>query len=135
MPETDLQIRFGVIDTDKIIAALDRIEKGVTGTAQKTDEAAKKIDTSFTDLGNKAAKGVAVIGAAVAGAASAAAIGIWKIVSSSSEMIMSLDLMSQRTGISIETLQGLQYAAKMVDLPVEDLNMGQVSGPERRGCF
>ena len=124
MADTPLQIRFGAVDADKIISALDRIEKSVTGMASKTDEEAKKVDNTFSDLGNKMAKGVATIGVAVAAAASTAAIGIWKIVSSSSDMISELDKMSQKTGISIADLQGLQYAAKMADVDVGEFSNG-----------
>lgn len=124
MGDTPLQIRFGAVDSDKIISALDRIEKSVTGMASKTDEEAKKVDKTFSDLGNKMAKGVAAIGIAVAGAASTAAIGIWKIVSSSSDMISEFDKMSQKTGIAIEGLQGLQYAAKMADVDFSEMSVG-----------
>ena len=81
--------------------------RGVEAFQSKLDSARK--------FAGVAAKGVAVLG----GAAIAAGYGIFKLTKSVAEQAHEIERASQKTGLTTDTLQELQYAAKKTQTPFE----------------
>ena len=53
MAETPLQIKFGVVDVQKVLSALERMEKKLDGFVNKADDAGKKTESAFQKMNRK----------------------------------------------------------------------------------
>jgi len=111
------------------------IENNKQAISQLNEEAKAEKMQKFTDALKSAGevagtvvkaglKAAATAMAAVGAAAVAAAAGIWKIGRDAGIAADYLITLSNQTGINVETLQGMQYAARFVDVEVESLARG-----------
>lgn len=105
----------------KITADASGVVKGVS-VAQG---ALGKLQKQMGDLESLSAKGLSLSGLAGIGlSATAAAAGLVTLVRNAADYGDQLDNLSQRTGIAVEDLSRLQYAAKMSDTSTEALSKG-----------
>jgi hypothetical protein len=101
-------------------AALDKL-------GDESDEASRKtvdLSGSLDKMGDAAKRGSAVAAKAVAAvglAAAAAVAGVFKLTTSAGKAADELITMSNKSGISTDQLQKMQYAARFVDVEVETM--------------
>ena len=105
----------------KITADASGVVKGVA-VAQG---ALGKLSTQMSELSALSAKGLSFVGiAGLAGAVAAGTAALVGSVKAAADYGDQLDNMSQRTGIAVEDLAKLQYAAKLSDTSTEALGKG-----------
>lgn len=100
--------------------ALNNLGNESKTAERKTEDLSKAMD----DLGERAKRGAAVAKAAVAAAATAAAaaaVGLFKLTSEAGKNADELITLSNKTGISTQQLQEMEYAARFVDVEVETM--------------
>jgi len=97
--------------------ALNNLGKETTDTGKKQEELKKKTE-ELTEKVNDFAKKALV---AVTAAAAAAGAAILKLASDAGKFADDLITMSNKTGISVQQLQELDYAARFVDVSVETM--------------
>lgn len=111
-------------DTSQALNATGKEAKTTGDETKKAGDEAKKGGEKFEAFG-KAAKAACAAAAAGAAAVSAAVVASTKALADftveGAHYADSLHTMSAVTGVSVERLQELQYAAKLVDVPVETL--------------
>lgn len=108
-------------------AKLDELQKGLTeaqnalkGFSGNVQKETDSIGVNLASVGKYAT----MAGAAIVAASVAAGYALIKITSNMAEYGDQMGKMAQKTGISVETLSGLGYAAKMADIPIEGLQNG-----------
>lgn len=94
----------------EIIANTAKFETDTGRAAKTADKRAKEIEKSFSQMGAKIGKALALIGGPT---------GLGLMIKSSIDAAAELDDLSQKTGIAVESLSRLQYAAGLEG--VEDL--------------
>jgi hypothetical protein len=96
---------------------------GVIGeTLGQAGETLAKFSGQLGSVGGAA--GIAAVGiAAIGGVAIAAGAGIMEMALQGAELVHSLDMASQKTGISIQALQGLQAAGATVGVSLDGMVM------------
>lgn len=105
----------------KITADASGVVKGVA-VAQG---ALGKLSTQMSELAALSAKGLSFVGiAGLAGAVAAGTAALFGSIKAAADYGDQLDNMSQRTGIAVEDLAKLQYAAKLSDTSTEALGKG-----------
>lgn len=110
-PEVDLKI---TADTTGLVKGVDVAKGSLAG-----------LKAEMSALQAVGAKSLSFLGfAGVAAAATAAATAIGGAVKSAADYGDQLDAMSQRTGVAVEDLAKLQYAAKLSDTSAEALGSG-----------
>lgn len=104
-------------ELDETTVALDKFGKETVDTGKQQDELKKKTE-ELTGKVNDFAKKALV---AVTAAAAAAGAAILKLASDAGKFADDLITMSNKTGISVQQLQELDYAARFVDVSVETM--------------
>lgn len=110
--------------------AADKIEdhaKETKDAEKNTDKWKGALKTTGAALGGAfvaSAKAAAVAVAAVTAATVAAIKGLYDMTAEAGEWADELITVSNQTGIAQETLQGLEYASRFVDVSVEDMTKG-----------
>ena len=104
-------------ELDETTVALDNFGKETVDTGKQQDELKKKTE-ELTGKVNDFAKKALV---AVVAAAAAAGAAILKLASDAGKFADDLITMSNKTGISVQQLQELDYAARFVDVSVETM--------------
>ncbi len=94
----------------EIIANTGRFETDTGRAAKIAEKRAKEIEKQFTQMGAKIGKALALVGGP---------LGLGLMVKNSIDAAAELDDLSQKTGIAVESLSRLQYAAGLEG--VEDL--------------
>jgi len=140
---SELLIEFGIDadDADKAAKKVAALEKQTKKFGKSANKDVKGFGGAFRRLASsvgidvkklrgrlgkarkaigKFAKGIAVVGAAVIGAA----VGIFRFVQKTTETIDALNKLATATGISIEELQRLEFAAGQSGAKTEDLTRG-----------
>lgn len=105
------------LELDNNRKSLSDLEKQTDETAKKKEELKKKTEeltTSMNEFGKKAL-------VAVTAAAAAAAAALGKLILDAGKFADDLITVSNKTGISVQQLQELQYAARFVDVEVETM--------------
>lgn len=100
--------------------ALDKMSDESKDAEKKAEDLAKAME----DLGPRAKKGADMAKAAVVAAgaaAAAAAVGIFKLTTEAGKAADELITMSNKTGISTQQLQEMEYAARFVDVEVKTM--------------
>ncbi|HEX4196742.1 MAG TPA: hypothetical protein VHZ26_04810 [Caulobacteraceae bacterium] len=110
----DLRLNLVVEALDRATAPLRRIGAGLQALEQRTS----KLHAAFTKLGLTELIG----GAAIAGAAAEAGRAIWDVTNRVAEMGESLLRSSEKTGVSVEAMQRLGWAAKQLGVDADGLN-------------
>lgn len=87
------------------------------GFAAKLQEIGPKLAQIGGEVGKAAAATMAAVGAAIAGAGAAA----FKMAVDAGEAADNLLTLSAKTGIAVERLQEMEYAARFVDVPLETM--------------
>jgi hypothetical protein len=87
-------------------------------TTQERQDALREKTESLTESINEFSKKALV---ALTAAATAAAVAIGKLMSEAGDFADDLITLSNKTGLSVEALQELQYAARFVDVEVETM--------------
>lgn len=98
---------------EKEVNIFIRLKDEATDTMKKVDAELKKMGTSISGLGS--------VAATVGGLAAGAAAGIGAMIKSTADIGDKLDEMSQKTGVSVEALSRLQYAAKFSSIDGDSL--------------
>lgn len=122
----DLEIRI-----NNETAALNRNQREIstvtdslTNFGDETNEAGQRtqeFDDKLKELGGKTAAITKTAMAAIGTAAIAAATGLFKMTLEAGKMADDLITMSNKTGISVQKLQELEYAARFVDVEVDTM--------------
>ena len=94
-------------------ADLTELAKGLTDAQGKVNDTAKKI----ADATTKISTGMAVAGGAIVAAFTG-------VVNSTTDYVEEISKVSERSGIAIETLSRLKFAAEMVDVSFESVSNG-----------
>ena len=105
------------LELDNNRKSLSNLENQTEETAKKKEELKKKTEeltTSMNEFGKKAL-------VAVTAAAAAAAAALGKLMLDAGKFADDLITVSNKTGISVQQLQELQYAARFVDVEVETM--------------
>jgi septal ring factor EnvC (AmiA/AmiB activator) len=100
--------------------ALDKMSDESKDAEKKAEDLAKAME----DLGPRAKKGADMAKAAVVAAgaaAAAAAVGIFKLTTEAGKAADELITMSNKTGISTQQLQEMEYASRFVDVEVKTM--------------
>lgn len=96
----------------EISAKLDNIDKQFSSLNRMAQDSAKKVESAFSGIGSS-------LKTALAGAVSIGALGV--MVKSVADAGDQLGKLSTRTGVAVEELSKLQYAASLSDVSNEDL--------------
>ncbi len=105
------------LELDETQTALMKLKDGSEDLAKQKEALKKKTDeltSSMNELGKKAL-------VAVTAAAAAAGAAILKLMSDAGHFADDLITLSNKTGISVQQLQELDYAARFVDVSVETM--------------
>jgi len=105
------------LELDETQTALTKLKDGSENLAKQKETLKKKTDeltSSMNELGKKAL-------VAVTAAAAAAGAAILKLMSDAGHFADDLITLSNKTGISVQQLQELDYAARFVDVSVETM--------------
>jgi len=105
------------LELDETQTALSKLKDGSENLAKQKETLKKKTDeltSSMNELGKKAL-------VAVTAAAAAAGAAILKLMSDAGHFADNLITLSNKTGISVQQLQELDYAARFVDVSVETM--------------
>jgi len=105
------------LELDETQTALTKLKDGSEDLAKQKETLKKKTDeltSSMNELGKKAL-------VAVTAAAAAAGAAILKLMSDAGHFADDLITLSNKTGISVQQLQELDYAARFVDVSVETM--------------
>jgi hypothetical protein len=109
-----------VANDKKVEVIITADASGVAKGVAVANTALGNLKTQLTSLGEVAAKAFS----AIPGSATAAAAALVGAVKSAADYGDQLDNMSQRTGVAVEELAKLQYAAKLSDTSSEALGKG-----------
>lgn len=105
------------LELDETQTSLIKLKDGSEDLAKQKEALKKKTDeltSSMNELGKKAL-------VAVTAAAAAAGVAILKLMSDAGHFADDLITLSNKTGISVQQLQELDYAARFVDVSVETM--------------
>lgn len=115
---------FGSIFIDN-----EKANKSIDDTTKKGEGLGSKIGSAFGTV----AKGAAVVGTAVVAGASAAATGLMTLANKSAETADVFDKSSLRTGMNVEYLQRLNYAAGQSGVSLETVEKSAKKLNDRMG--
>ena len=105
-------------------AALDDFGKETEGTTKKADGFASKlseIGPKLAQIGGEVGKAAAATIAAVGASIAAASVAAFKLATDAGKAADNLLTLSAKTGIAVEQLQEMEYAARFVDVPLETM--------------
>lgn len=105
------------LELDQNKTALDNVKNKTEETKQKQEELKKKTEELSTSMNDFAKKALA----AVTAAAVAAGAAIFKLATDAGKFADDVITLSNKTGISVQQLQELDYAARFVDVSVETM--------------
>lgn len=107
----------------------EKANKSIDDTSSKGESMGSKVGKAMTSM----AKGAAVVGTAVVAGASAAVGGLMSIANKSAETADTFDKSSLRTGLQVEYLQKLNYAAGQSGVQLGSLEKSAKKLNERIG--
>lgn len=120
MPSNQQQLNFAIKAINEASATLRQVQNDLNNVDSQT----KKTDTSFKQLGASAvAQGVLIAKAVEKVATEAYRMGK-EVFTSFVEAGNQIEILSERTGFSAETLSGLRYAAELTDTSIQGLEIG-----------
>lgn len=106
--------------TEKKLESLNEEQERFTENAKNTQQGATAFEQSLSKIGavaDKVAKSTAAISAAALGALT----GLAGMVYSAGQAADRWSELSQETGLSVETIQKMEYAAEQIDVPMESI--------------
>lgn len=105
---------------DKVADVGDKAQaagRDMENAAERTHKFSGALSNIAGGIGKAAAAGIAAVGAAAAAAGTA----VVKMTLDAGEAADELITLSNKTGISVKTLQEMEYAARFVDVPLETM--------------